>query len=589
MAKKEFNLGDSLAAVLGSVSDPDQPEQIELIALDLIDEDEKNFYSTEGVEELAANIELFGLLDPVRLRINPDQAGHFLLVSGHRRRLAYLLLRKDNPEKWGRIPSIVEKPAASPELQELRLIFANADTRKLTSADLNHQTERVEMLFYELEKQGFEFPGRMRDHVAEACKISSTKLAVLTAIRNNLIPELKEYYEKNEINESAAYELQKLPVEGQKAIAASCKRTGAQFISGNAAAHCAKYADEYMNLRRCDDGDVCDHHEVRFVQTLRGPSTWEWCFGGCCLKCGRIQDCARPCKKAKAKEKAKKEKNKKEREKRDEDAKIARAKTNEINKLAQQEQAQRILPLIEAAGLTDADSLKTYDWFKTSVSFIRRTAAGEFEDKCYYDGNLIPTSLEGLTNWADALGCTLDFLVGRTEDPTPPAAAPQQTEDTPLQSRSETQDWISTNDALPKQGCEVLILDEDGDVDIDRIGFDGKWYYSSRTPVKFWMPIPPAPGEDWEAPIVEPTSVELPRWQTGAPPRHGRFLCLVDMGTNRLHEQRCDWTGNEWRVYGSTLDNLFTVKAWYPLPDEKLFMADHFDDEKTEAEEGDDE
>lgn len=54
----------SLAEVIGrSVSkiDTQQREWIEYIDLDLLREDPRNFYSLDGLDELAANIELVGL------------------------------------------------------------------------------------------------------------------------------------------------------------------------------------------------------------------------------------------------------------------------------------------------------------------------------------------------------------------------------------------------------------------------------------------------------------------------------------------------------------------------------------------------
>ena len=217
MAKKEFNLGDSLAAVLGNVSGSDRaPEQIVMLPLASIDADENNFYSMEGVEELAANIELIGLLDPLRVRENPDMPGRYLIVSGHRRRAALWTLYEEQPEKWAKVSCIVEQPAASPELQELRLIYANADTRKMTGPDLDKQAQRVAHLLYTLKKQGVvEFSGRMRDRVAEACKVSATRLAQLKVIREKLFDDLLPLWEDGTINESCAYTLAKEPVDVQ--------------------------------------------------------------------------------------------------------------------------------------------------------------------------------------------------------------------------------------------------------------------------------------------------------------------------------------------------------------------------------------
>ena len=116
------------------------------------------------------------------------------------------------------MPCIVEKPGGSPELEELRLIMANADTRRMSSADLAKQAERVEMLLYTLKEQGMEFPGRMRDHVAEACKVSATRLAQLKVIREKLIDVYRLLWDAGELNETCAYTLAKEPKDVQRRV-----------------------------------------------------------------------------------------------------------------------------------------------------------------------------------------------------------------------------------------------------------------------------------------------------------------------------------------------------------------------------------
>ena len=61
-------------------------EQIEYIRLDLIEEDPNNFYQLSDIDALAANIELCGLQQPIRVRLT--DGGHYRIVSGHRRRKA---------------------------------------------------------------------------------------------------------------------------------------------------------------------------------------------------------------------------------------------------------------------------------------------------------------------------------------------------------------------------------------------------------------------------------------------------------------------------------------------------------------------
>ena len=197
-----------ITSVLKGVSGPDTgKEQIEYIPVDQIDPDPNNFYSLEGLDELAGNIELIGLQQPLRVR--PGEDGRFIVVSGHRRRAAILMIRDGGNEMFrDGIPCIVDRGEESPAMRELRLIYANASTRVMGPAEISKQAERTEMLLYQLKEEGvIEFPGRMRDHVAEACRISKTKLARLHAIRHNLVPELLEEFDAGHLNESVAYRM----------------------------------------------------------------------------------------------------------------------------------------------------------------------------------------------------------------------------------------------------------------------------------------------------------------------------------------------------------------------------------------------
>ena len=180
-------------------------EELRYLPLDQIDPDPANFYSLEGLDELAANIELIGLQQPLRVRPNGER---WTVVSGHRRRAACLLIRDGgNPMFDQGVPCLVDYGEASDAMRELRLIFANSATRVMSSAEQSKQAERVTELLYQLKEQGVEFPGRMRDHVAEACRMSSAKLARLHAIRERLVPELLAEFDAGRINESVAYRI----------------------------------------------------------------------------------------------------------------------------------------------------------------------------------------------------------------------------------------------------------------------------------------------------------------------------------------------------------------------------------------------
>lgn len=188
-------------------------KKLSYLDISVLHPDPDNFYELSGIEELAANIELFGLQQPVLVR--PAEDG-YIIVSGHRRTAAIRQLVEDGREDLRQVPCLIEDAPGSPELQKLRLIYANSDTRRMSSAELARQAEEVEALLYALKEQGMEFPGRMRDYVAEACKMSKSKLARLKVIRDSLKPALlREAWETGRLNESCAYEIARRPEMAQ--------------------------------------------------------------------------------------------------------------------------------------------------------------------------------------------------------------------------------------------------------------------------------------------------------------------------------------------------------------------------------------
>ena len=218
MAKKTFNLGDYLQNT--GMSKSDTGEQISYLPLERIVPDPANFYSLDGIEDLAGNIELIGLQQPLRVR--PD-GEDFVVVSGHRRRAACLLIRDGGSDMFERgVPCIVEYGEATPAMCELRMIYANSSTRVLSSAEVARQAERVTELLYELKNQGVEFPGRMREHVAAACRVSESKIARLTAIRKNLVDAYRLAFDAGKLPETHAYRISQEPKDVQKDLFTRC-------------------------------------------------------------------------------------------------------------------------------------------------------------------------------------------------------------------------------------------------------------------------------------------------------------------------------------------------------------------------------
>lgn len=488
MAKEKFNLGDSLAAALGKVSDSDQSEQIELIDLDLIDADAINFYSTDGIEDLAANIELVGLLDPVRLRVNPEAAGRYLIVSGHRRRLAYQLLQKENPGKWGRIPSIVEKTARSPQLQELRLIMANADTRKMSSADVAKQAERVQQLLYELKEQGYEFPGRMRDHVAEACKISSTKLAMLKVIREKLVQCWVNLYEKNQIAEATAYRLAQMPRERQidiYSVTAAVGKTAYENTVERRGLDLDKI--ESIKCTKAGDGYYCTNTKAMKEKLAKLDGRQSTSCRQCCEKCENLASCKAACSKCLDKKKQLNDKKREAKKKEAEaNAAIEKPKIDYLRLLWRRWDEAR-----KRSGLSvqkAREVCSTYTDAKTIDSIVHGVAKIKGDDYSPYQW-LQQRTIKKLSESADALGCSLDYLLGRTDDPEPWQKTP----------------WISCEEKDPDEGTFVFACTRDGVV-IPSVYWRARFMdFTERSVanneikrVQFWLPLPAMPdGKKW--------------------------------------------------------------------------------------------
>ena len=377
----------------------------------------------EGIEELAGNIELIGLQQPIRVRKAP--AGEsYIVVSGHRRREAILRILADRPDAFSEgIPCIIEQGESSEAMRELRLIYANASTRVMGSAEISRQAERVEELLYTLKEEGVEFPGRMRDHVAEACRVSKTKLARLHAIRNNLDPALLGFFDRGELNESAAYELSRLPAEIQETVGelmTTGKRTRMPVAS--VVEEVNKNLKEFQAKQPCRShagAPDCHWKTEKIVKSVFSPYEWQTCEPGrCCRDCYHGKDCSAACPECKDRRKLEKEVEKEKEAEREKDRQVRQDMRRKIYRKT----AARLLPLIEAAGLADDDELPSpYTWGRgTKVSKVRAYAAGDFGDAYFNDDEgVTPSTASEVKSWAETLGCSADYLLGLSETPQP--------------------------------------------------------------------------------------------------------------------------------------------------------------------------
>lgn len=488
MAKK-FNL----AEFVPSVSKSDTLE-ITPILWDRIRGNEANFYSVDDVEDLRNSIRMHGLLDPVTV-IADAEPGFFRLVSGHRRHKAWGLLREEDPDKYAMIPAIV-RDFGNPALAELALIMANSATRKLTPAEIGHQAERVERLLYDLKESGYEFDGRMRDQVAQACQVSASKLARLKVIRDGLYIGFKERWECGKLTEAQAYELARCPELLQDRIhrvAPDASAAGIAKVRALVASGTDYTAKDLTGpgCRRCTHGDAFLRHD------LEDP--WNPCEGKtCCLKCEKAKrswnPCSRMCSKAKEKRAAANAKEKAAQAKKAEEKKNAlRCQIREI--------ALRLVRAADAAGVDDKTEIKLSGYGTRTVAWLRK-AAGD-DDLGYQFRNDLTSGNLDVAQTARALRCSADYVCGLTEELHPaagkdpsPAAQDDSGEDEVYMAASRliSPEWM-TGDP-PGDGrylCTVDLGTGFAEQTCDRRG--GEWLAYGRPiadmfTVTRWWPLP---------------------------------------------------------------------------------------------------
>ncbi len=558
MAKK-FDIGEFAKAL--QVSDLNTGrEQIEYIDIGLIDPDPENFYTLSGLNELAENIALLGLQQPLRVRRHPDLEGHVMVSSGHRRRAALLkLIEEDCREDLRQVPCIRDPEDASPAMQQLRLIYANAGTRVMSNADLMRQAEQVEMLLYQLKEEGVEFPGRMRDHVAAACRVSAPKLARLKVIRDNLSADFAPDWEKGKLAEQTAYALARFPLEFQQRLFRVC---APKDLNGGRLESVLRLYEEgcrWEPALTCPDGSKCGAQ--RGDAALRHDlDSYDACKGQrCCLECPQAtrdwSPCERMCSKAKAQRKDKKA---------EADAKKAKAEEKKARDYQEQTQkyAQRLLRAVDAADLADKVQIHWRNAWSTEVTAgtIRKFAAGDFENSgSWYEARLDPERLSTPLLAAKELQCSADFLLGLTED----IHGGRQQSDAP--AASPVFCWLSPEQE-PEAGQEIIVTDDTGYVEdavytiMSLKGASMRW-----DEVTGWLPHPGTA----ELPAPQQAAAEGWRPGTETPAREdqeviGRFSAD---GLQTPVRMMARWSGGRWCFQSGEPMEATCVK-WYPIPEE---------------------
>ena len=575
MAK--FEIGEFAKSVGAAVSKLDTSQQLQYIDIDLLDENEGNFYELSNLQPLADSIAMDGLQQP--LVVTPGKSGRYTLLSGHRRRAAIqLLLDEQDDPQLRRVPCMVRQ-YASPHLAQLQLILANSTARELTNAEKMRQAEQIETLLYQLKEEGYEFPGRMRDQVAAACKVSAPKLARLKVIREHLIPAYMDLFQRDNLPEQTAYALARMTTAFQERLLTVCPNPPSGYAAENLL---KRYADgwRWQPDLQCPDGKVCRRGDTFLRHDAECSYGGDMCGGlTCCLNCEESKRSYSPCERMCSRAKALRKEGRDEWKEKEEEKK--RKRQLELQ-TGIQASAARLLRAAEAAGLDDSVKLKFQDYQpQISVGELRSYAAGDFLGRYFYGNDLADFSHPA--DLARQLHCSTDYLYGLTDD-LQPTAGPAEPEKLPPTTPGDIPEpdpggdpaapiaiwgWRNADD-LPVEGQRAVVQKEYGDYVLS-IFQDGRWIdmdmegyntvYETEN-VARWFP--------WSTPEKYQESVPSPAWRSAPPDRsrpiYGKFvidgteICQVAYYTSSTNS--CSFGR-----YGASIEA--DLAAWVPLPEEE--------------------
>ena len=216
MAKTKFGIGD-IIAIKGQETERTGMDSYQEIWLNPreVKPSKSNFYSQEGIEELADSFLTVGQQQPTVLaRID----GEYRIVSGHRRNLANIKNLERGYKECEKVRYLYKE--MTPAMLELSLLMGNACNRELTAWEKTQQAQRLkEVLLRAKKEDGLEIKGKLRDIIADMMHESSSNIAKMNSIQKNATAEIQEEFKKGTLGISAAYEASKLPLKEQKDIA----------------------------------------------------------------------------------------------------------------------------------------------------------------------------------------------------------------------------------------------------------------------------------------------------------------------------------------------------------------------------------
>lgn len=167
----------------------------------------QNYYNMKGVEALSYGIEDNGLLQPIVIMPDVNEADTYIILSGHRRFEAIKLIVERNPDMFETIPCIVREDVNDDE--EL-LIDGNVYNRQQSPAERLRELEAKKAILQKRKGRGEKVSGNLLKLISEEMEISYHQAKKFNSITLNATPSVREAFDKGDISTETAYELSKL-------------------------------------------------------------------------------------------------------------------------------------------------------------------------------------------------------------------------------------------------------------------------------------------------------------------------------------------------------------------------------------------
>lgn len=288
MAGKNFDISRFAETIAPVRSESDTMREI---VIDKILDNPRNFYPAPGPAALAAledSIRANGLLEPPTV-IAAEDGTSYRLISGHSRMAALRALHAKTPEQWETVSCRV-LPTMSEEAEASAVIEANRQRVK-SPALLAEEAERLTELYIKRREAGEDLPGRIRDRVAEALQVKSTKIANVTAIKNGIkVPGIAERWRRDEIPEAAALMIARMDIEEQYRLLDWMIDKGRSYTINEVRKFSTCYT---VTRRKCEHTSrMCENAERMYDHDYRYG---EWNGSNCCLSCLDRDTCPAAC------------------------------------------------------------------------------------------------------------------------------------------------------------------------------------------------------------------------------------------------------------------------------------------------------